>query len=182
MSRVRIGRTGLVAVIAAVLVAFAVAVFAGVSFSSSSTVETLRPGSTAPGWSGRSLTGVPLSSGADRGHWVVLNFFATWCDDCRLETPAIEAFVTSRAGSDVRVVSVLHADSDSDARRFVAAHGVTWPVVSAGAAADAIAQHFQLAGGLPQTDVIAPDGRLAVQLAGAVTEAQLQRITAGHGR
>jgi thiol-disulfide isomerase/thioredoxin len=168
MSRVRIGRTGLVAVIAAVLVAFAVAVFAGVSFSSSSTVETLRPGSTAPGWSGRSLTGVPLSSGADRGHWVVLNFFATWCDDCRLETPAIEAFVTSRAGSDVRVVSVLHADSDSDARRFVAAHGVT--------------QHFQLAGGLPQTDVIAPDGRLAVQLAGAVTEAQLQRITAGHGR
>jgi thiol-disulfide isomerase/thioredoxin len=169
MSRVRIGRTGLVAVIAAVLVAFAVAVFAGVSFSSSSTVETLRPGSTAPGWSGR-------------GHWVVLNFFATWCDDCRLETPAIEAFVTSRAGSDVRVVSVLHADSDSDARRFVAAHGVTWPVVSAGAAADAIAQHFQLAGGLPQTDVIAPDGRLAVQLAGAVTEAQLQRITAGHGR
>jgi thiol-disulfide isomerase/thioredoxin len=176
MARLQLGRSGWIGVGAALVAIFAVAVFAGVSFSSSSTIQTLRDGSPAPAWSGRSLTGAQLSSTADRGRWVVLNFFATWCDACRQETPAIEAFVAAHPSGEVRVVSVLHADTDVDARRFVAAHHVTWPVVSAGASADAIAAHFQLADALPQTDVIAPDGRLAVQLAGAVTEAQLDRI------
>jgi peroxiredoxin len=174
MARVQIGRGGMVGIIVAVLTAVAVAIFAGVSFSSSSAVDTLRSGVAAPAWSGTSLDGAHLSSATERGRWVVLNFFATWCDGCRQETPALEAFVAAHPAADVQVVSVLHADSDADARHFVEAHRVTWPILSGGA--EAIAQDYQLADGLPQTDVIAPDGRLAKQLAGAVTEMQLDRI------
>jgi peroxiredoxin len=174
MGRVHVGRGGLVGIVVAVLTGVAVAIFAGVSFSSSSPVETLRSGVAAPAWSGTSLDGVHLSSSTERGRWVVLNFFATWCDGCRQETPALAAFVAAHPAGEVQVISVLHADSDADARHFVQTHGVTWPILSEGA--DAIAEHYQLADGLPQTDVIAPDGRLAVQLAGAVTEGQLDRI------
>ncbi len=73
---------------------------------------------------------------------------------------------------------MLHADSEADARRFAAAHSLTWPIVSGGA--DSVARAFRLAGGLPQTDVIGPDGRIVTQLAGAVTEAQLERIVRAH--
>jgi peroxiredoxin len=177
MRRVRMGRSGVVALLAGLLVVFAVAVFAGVSFSSSAKVDTLRAGATAPAWSGTSLAGVPLSSAALRGRWVVLNFFATWCEGCQQETPALEAFVVSHSSHEVQVISVLHADSGADARHFVAAHAMTWPIVADGG--DTIAHNFQLADALPQTDVIAPDGRLAVALAGAVTEAQLDGIVSG---
>jgi peroxiredoxin len=145
-----------------------------VSFSSSSSVDTLRSGVAAPAWSGTSLDGARLSSGTERGRWVVLNFFATWCEGCQQETPALEAFVARHPASQVQVVSVLHADSAADARHFAEAHRLTWPILSGGS--EAIAQHYQVADGLPQTDVIAPNGRLVVQLAGAVTDAQLDRI------
>jgi peroxiredoxin len=178
MARVHIGRSGLIGIVAGVVVAVAVAVFAGVSFSSSSSpLQTLETGAVAPAWSGSSLGGVRLSSTADRGRWVVLNFFATWCEGCQEETPALRSFVAVHPPRQVQVVSVLHADSDADARRFVAAHDVTWPVLSAGS--EAIAEHYRLADALPQTDVIDPDGRVAAQLAGAVTEAQLDRIISG---
>jgi peroxiredoxin len=179
MPSLRIGRTGVFGLLAGFLVVLAVAVFAGVSFSSSSQVETLRAGATAPAWSGTSLAGVRLSSQGLRGRWVVLNFFATWCEGCQQETPALEAFVLAHPTNEVQVISVLHADSDADARRFTVAHAMTWPIVADGS--DAIARGFQLADALPQTDVIAPDGRLAVALAGAVTEAQLDLIISARG-
>jgi peroxiredoxin len=179
MPRVRIGRYGVIGVLSALLVVFAVAVFAGVSFSSSSKVDTLRAGAAAPAWSGTSLAGVPLSSDGLRGRWVVLNFFATWCEGCQQETPALEAFVMAHPNQHVQVISVLHADSDADARRFTVAHTMTWPIVTDGGGA--IARDFRLADALPQTDIIASDGRLAAALAGAVTEAQLDLIISGRG-
>jgi cytochrome c biogenesis protein CcmG/thiol:disulfide interchange protein DsbE len=178
MARARIGRSGILGLVAGLLVVFAVAVFAGVSFSSSSKIATATAGSTAPAWSGTSLDGVRLSSGALRGRWVVLNFFATWCEGCQEETPALEAFVVAHPTTRVQVVSVLHADSAADARRFARAHAMTWPIVSTGA--DAVARDFKLAGGLPQTEVIDPDGKLVTALAGAVNEAQLDRIVSDH--
>lgn len=177
MAPVRIGRSGVVAAIAGLLVVFAVAVFAGVSFSSSSKVASAQTGAVVPAWSGMSLGGVRLSSDTERGRWVVLNFFATWCEGCQQETPALEAFVAAHPTS-VQVISVLHADSAADARRFARAHALTWPIVSVGA--DAIARDLRLADALPQTDVISPDGRLVTVLAGAVTKAQLDRIVSGH--
>ena len=178
MGRAPFGRKGLIGISIGIVVAFAVAVFAGVSFSSSSQVETLQAGALAPAWSGTSLDGVRLSSAAERGRWVVLNFFATWCEGCQEETPAFETFVAAHPTTEVQVVSVLHADSAANARAFVSSHHISWPILSTGA--DAIARDFQLADALPQTDVIAPDGRLAGALAGAVTGVQLQRIISGY--
>jgi peroxiredoxin len=177
MARVQIGRSWVLGAVAGLLVVFAVAVFAGVSFSSSSRIDTAKTGAMAPAWAGTSLSGGRLSSEAERGRWVVLNFFATWCEGCRQETPALEAFVAAHPTSQVQVVSVLHADSVADARHFVSAHGVDWPVLAGGS--DAVAEHFGLSDALPQTYLIEPDGRIAVQLAGAVTEAQLDRVLAG---
>ena len=176
MLRLRSGRAVLLVGVALVVV-FAVALVAGLSFSSSTPTSSagLRVGSPAPAWSGTSLTGQHLSSKAERGHWVVLNFFATWCTDCRTETPALERFAADHSPAQVRVVSVLYDDSVSDARTFAADHHVRWPILTTSPATAYDVARV----GLPETFVIDPQGRLADSRFGAVTVAVLDHDIAG---
>lgn len=127
-------------------------------------------GRPAPAWSGRTVSGAPLSLGALRGRWVVLNFFATWCGPCQRETPQLEAFA---AGGRARIVGVVYEDSPASARRFATSHGVTWPLVDD--AAGAIGQRYQV-GGLPVSFVIDPGGKLVRQVFGGVTVGGLDQI------
>jgi peroxiredoxin len=177
MARTRPAHLGLVAVAAGVVVAFAVAVFVGASFSSSSPVEGLKIGGRAPAWSGTSLSGAHLTSKAERGHWVILNFFATWCDGCKRETPQLKQFVADHSTSQVEVVSILYEDSTADARAYVAHERVTWPILSAGTGS--AAKVYQAERGLPETYVIDPSGRLVRSFAGAATVSRLDRDIAG---
>jgi cytochrome c biogenesis protein CcmG/thiol:disulfide interchange protein DsbE len=64
-----------------------------------------------------------------RGKTVVLNFFASWCAPCKREAPDLESFWRRYRSDGVIVLGVDSADTKSDARRFLSAHGVTYPVV-----------------------------------------------------
>ncbi|HWG74141.1 MAG TPA: TlpA disulfide reductase family protein [Acidimicrobiales bacterium] len=154
----------------AALVSGAAAVVASCGGSPSSAGAVV--GRPAPAWSGATIDGSHLSSGQERGHWLVLNFFATWCVPCRRETPQLVRFVAHPpdvAGS-VHVVGVLYNDSSGAARSFERDHGMTWPIVED--ANDDITSAYGVAG-LPQSLVIAPDGKLVARLFGGVTVATL---------
>jgi peroxiredoxin len=162
-------------VIAVVLVALAAG--AGVIFSSggASVPQGAAVGRTAPRWAGSTITGSRLSSGAERGRWVVLNFFATWCVPCQKETPQLVHFVADPppVGGGVRVVGVLYGDSAAAARAFEATHGMTWPIVND--SSSTISSAYDVLG-LPQSFVISPNGTLVRRLFGGVTAAELDRI------
>jgi cytochrome c biogenesis protein CcmG, thiol:disulfide interchange protein DsbE len=63
-----------------------------------------------------------------RGRTVVLNFFASWCAPCKREAPDLESFWRRYRADGVVVVGVDSGDARSDARRFLSAHGVTYPI------------------------------------------------------
>jgi cytochrome c biogenesis protein CcmG, thiol:disulfide interchange protein DsbE len=70
-----------------------------------------------------------------RGKVVLLNFWYTGCAPCREETPALEAAYQKLApqgleiiGMNVRANERRGADGDADIRKFVEAHGVTYPI------------------------------------------------------
>ncbi len=64
-----------------------------------------------------------------KGRPIVLNFWASYCDICRQESPAI-AKVADAAGSKVRFLGVDTEDEQGAALKFMSRYGITYQVVS----------------------------------------------------
>ncbi|HXY43437.1 MAG TPA: redoxin domain-containing protein, partial [Acidimicrobiales bacterium] len=66
-------------------------------------------------------TGSTVSLSSMRGRWVLVNFFASWCDACRQEEPQLEQFLYARPGGlRTDVLGVLFGDTESDGRSLQA--------------------------------------------------------------
>jgi peroxiredoxin len=70
-----------------------------------------------------------------RGKVVLLNFWGTWCQPCKEETPALQrAYQKLRdqglviIGVDLRNQERAGADGDADVRKFIEGYGVTYPI------------------------------------------------------
>jgi cytochrome c biogenesis protein CcmG/thiol:disulfide interchange protein DsbE len=81
-----------------------------------------------------------LSLSDFKGKPVVLNFWASWCDPCKEESPLLEsAWKQAHAqGKDVVFLGIDFQDSNSQATAFLQHYGITYPIViDAGSAATA---------------------------------------------
>jgi cytochrome c biogenesis protein CcmG/thiol:disulfide interchange protein DsbE len=133
-------------------------------------------GKPAPPVVGRNLfTGAPVSLAADRGRYVLVDFFASWCAACQDEAPAIEQFLFShRRAHDVAVIGVdSTTDTKLDAEAFLERTGATFPAISD--PGGRIADSYGVASP-PQSYLVAPDGRIAAWIPGGVTAASLDAL------
>lgn len=106
----------------------------------------------------RTMDGRDMSLATQRGHVVVISFWATWCGPCRKELPALDALNRDIARSGGRVVAVS-IDQDADnVRRFVQSLRLGMPVVLDGPAGLARALDLDH---VPFTVVIDRDGSIA---------------------
>ncbi|HET7572522.1 MAG TPA: TlpA disulfide reductase family protein [Gaiellaceae bacterium] len=116
-------------------------------------------GGPAPAFSLSRLDGGGTVSLASlRGKTVVLNFWASWCGPCKREAPQLEKLWRQYRGKGVVVLGVDSGDVAGDARRFLSAHGVTYPVVT-DPDQTVSADSYRLPG-LPATFVVDRRGRL----------------------
>ncbi len=90
----------------------------------------LKVGGRAPEFTLQRLTGSgDVSLRSLRGKAVVLNFWASSCEPCKAESGVLEAAYLRYQSQGAVFVGVDYQDATSDARRFVEAHGITYPVV-----------------------------------------------------
>ena len=73
-------------------------------------------GERAPAFALMDVAGKPVSLASVAGKPVYLNFFATWCGPCRIETPGIVSL--SKKYSGVRVIGIDVGESASKAAGF----------------------------------------------------------------
>lgn len=135
----------------------------------------------APDFAAETLDGAGFDMAAQRGRWVVVNFFSTWCVQCVVEHPELAAFYDRYRGDpDVRLVSVVFQDEVDDIAQFFAERGGDWPVVITNTGRISI--DFGVTA-VPETYLVDPLGRVAAKFTGGVTLAGLenQLVRAGAG-
>ena len=70
-------------------------------------------GQTAPNIDGTLIDGKPFSLNNYKGKVVLVNFWASWCEPCREEMPAIEAFLKKNKTKGLEVLAIT-VDKPSD--------------------------------------------------------------------
>lgn len=122
------------------------------------------------------VTGRNVSLVSYRGKILILNFFATWCVPCKVETPDLVA-LQAKYPDEVAVIGILWFDEEGRAKTpaFGRSLGVTYPLVD-GNGIDALDTAFGPIDGLPRSIVIAPDGRISAIQDGAARRTTFERL------
>jgi peroxiredoxin len=109
-----------------------------------------------PQFSGSTLDARPLSMTEHRGTVVVLNFWASWCLECRSEMPMLERLQREFSSRGLSIIGVNARESRAAVGRHATELGLTFPLVL-----DPDGKINALYGviGLPTTFVIGRDGR-----------------------
>jgi cytochrome c biogenesis protein CcmG/thiol:disulfide interchange protein DsbE len=107
--------------------------------------------------------GKTVTLSGQKGRVVLLNFWATWCDSCKDEIPALQELRRSDVGSRFELLSVSVDDDPSKAvPPFAAKYGLKYPILYADRKTlDAYAVRM-----LPTTFLIAPDGSIVRRYVG----------------
>jgi cytochrome c biogenesis protein CcmG, thiol:disulfide interchange protein DsbE len=118
-------------------------------------------------WEGRET--VSLSEW--EGQVVVLNFWASWCLECRVEAQLLEDTWQEFRDQGVIFVGVAYVDVEPKSKEYLEEFGITYP--NAPDLRSAVSSQYNLTG-VPETFFIAKDGRVANVTIGPLDETMLR--------
>ena len=93
-----------------------------------------------------------------RGHPVVVNLWASWCEPCRFELPFLQRAAVAR-GAEVAFLGINVEDSPAAAKEFAGAYPMPYP--SFEDPRSKLARRYRTRG-LPATAFYGSDGKLAI--------------------
>ena len=128
-------------------------------------------GRSAPGFTLVTANGRRWSLRARRGHIVLLDFWASWCEVCRADTPVLRTFAQRYAGR-IDVVGIDWREPQAALFGFVQRFSLTYPNLRDGSGLVARAYGLR---GVPEDWWIGPHGTARLHTVGALRFGQLQR-------
>ena len=119
-------------------------------------LSTYPPGLGLPPLSGQTATGEAVSVAALRGRVVLINFWATWCGECRPEMPLFEHLHQEFAAQGLTVLGINVREETQRIQQYAGEWGLTYPLVMD--RNGVMAKAYGVIG-LPTTFVVGRDGR-----------------------
>ena len=130
-------------------------------------------GKAAPPISADDLAGRrwTLADGAGRITWV--NFWATWCEPCRTEMPAMQ-ILANAYGDRLLVLGVDWGESRSSVTDFITRYAISYPILL-----DPSLDNFyrwSARAGLPRHYFLDPSGKVVREVIGPLAPARMAQI------
>jgi|SRR5580658_237749 thiol-disulfide isomerase/thioredoxin len=126
----------------------------------------------APDFSLESLDGKSTRLSDFRGKAVLLNFWATWCGPCKVEMPWFVDFQNQYGSQGLQIVGVAMDDaSKEDIAKFAKDMGVNYPILIG---KDAVGDQYGGVPALPESFVIARDGKILDKIIGLRGKAEIE--------
>ena len=131
----------------------------------------------AGNFTGTLLDGGTLSLAQDAGKVVVINFWATWCGPCTVETPQFDGVyrATKAQGADFIGIDTKEASKDAP-RAFVTDNKITYPIVYDEQAKAAVALGKIPALSLPFTVLVDKQQRIAAVYTSVLSATDLRPV------
>jgi len=132
--------------------------------SSSETASTTTLGRTAPAFSLKTLDGKGFNLADHRGEVVLINFWATWCGPCVIETPELAKLHRELKKRGFTVVGIsLDEDGPEGVKIFAEDYHIPYPI---GVDDGTIAELYGGIYGLPTTFVLDRNGKITNRFIG----------------
>jgi len=130
-------------------------------------------GKMAPDFSLDTLEGQSISLTDVHGNPAVINFWATWCEPCKTEYPALVSAALNYKPRGVVFLGVLYNDDLDAGRRFASTRGSAFPTLYD--STQRISVDYGVSG-VPETYVLDRDGRIHDKIIGPVSPGELESI------
>lgn len=121
-----------------------------------------------------SLAGGTMKLSDTRGKITIINFWASWCEPCKMEAPHLQAFYEENKDN-VEIIAVNNTSQDSveKATAFVQQYGLTFPVLF-----DETGDVSTMYGAftIPTTIFLNEEGEIVQQFVGPMEEEFLKEV------
>jgi thiol-disulfide isomerase/thioredoxin len=126
----------------------------------------------APDFTLQKLDGGSMKLSDLRGKAVLLNFWATWCGPCKIETPWLVEMQNQYGAQGLQVVGVAMDDSGKDEiEKFAKDMGVNYPVLLG---KEAVGDAYGGVPALPESFFIGRDGKIVDKIIGLKGRADIE--------
>jgi peroxiredoxin len=129
-------------------------------------------GQPAPDFSLAAIDGTTVKLSDYRGKAVLLNFWATWCEPCKIEMPWFVDLQKKYGPQGLQVIGVAMDDaSPKEIGEFAHKIGVNYPVL---VGKDAVGDQYGGIPYLPSTFYISRDGKVVDRVFGLVSRSEIE--------
>ncbi len=119
----------------------------------------------APNFTLKEINGSKLTLDSLRGKIVILNFWASWCNECKAEKRSIQSYLNKNNKSDDLVfITVLYRDNPEKVKEMIKKEGFTFPVL----VDDGEVSKIYGIKGVPETFLIDKNGILRHKIIGPI--------------
>jgi cytochrome c-type biogenesis protein len=126
----------------------------------------------APDFTLPSLDGQSVTLSSLKGKAVLLNFWATWCGPCKIETPWLVELQNQYGNEGLQVVGVAMDDSSKDEiAKFVKDMGMNYPVLIG---KEAVGDEYGGVPALPESFFIGRDGKIVDRIIGLQGRSEIE--------